>query len=77
MQPYDQMLSLKKCVWFFLDNPKELFFLGVIMGVKRKLKIKKHNVIHNHVWLWERTNTLDMQSSLVVVCCFVTCLLES
>jgi hypothetical protein len=36
------------------------------MGVKGKLKIKKHNVIHNHVWLWERSNTLDMQSSLVM-----------
>jgi hypothetical protein len=59
MQPYDQMFGLQRNVFDFSYDPNNLVF-WCDYGCEKKIKIKKHNVIYIHVWLWEKIGTLDM-----------------
>jgi hypothetical protein len=57
MQTYDQMPGLEKMCLVFIYNSNDLFiWCGYGCG-KKKIK-KKQNVIC-HVWLWQKTMTLQ------------------
>jgi hypothetical protein len=66
MKPYDQTLGLEKICSIFLCNPNNFIFFVWYEREKKQLFKKIHNVICSLVWLWERSNTLNMWSCMVM-----------